>query len=103
MYKFGSKDVTKKQQEEYELLLEDQIEFIQAMTIKDETEKKEKSGPKLSEQQRKRMDLKETKESLPVFPFRDDLIDSIRANQVRISVLIDMKMFSIKNEMFVSL
>lgn len=94
MYKFGSKDATRKQQEEYELLLEDQIEFIQAMTIKDE--KKEKSSqhiePKISDQQRRRMNIRETKESLPVFPFKDDLIDSIRANQVSISILIDMKL-----------
>lgn len=85
VYKFGSKDATEKQrqQEEYELLLDDQIEFIQAMTI-DESKKKEKDEPKVSEQQKKRMDIKETKESLPVYPFRDDLIAAIRSHQVLI-------------------
>lgn len=84
MYKFGSKDANEKQkqQEEYDLLLEDQIEFIQAMTM-DETKKKEKDEPSVSEQEKKRMDIKETKESLPVYPFRDDLIAAIRAHQVR--------------------
>lgn len=82
MYKFGSKDAEKqKQQEEYDLLLEDQIEFIQAMTM-DDSKKKVKDEPKISEHEKKRMDIKETKESLPVYPFRDDLIDAIRAHQV---------------------
>lgn len=82
MYKFGSKDAEKqKQQEEYELLLEDQIEFIQAMTM-DESKKKVKDEPKISELEKKRMDIRETKESLPVFPFRQDLIDAIRSHQV---------------------
>lgn len=81
MFKFGAKDASKKQQEEYELLLDDQIEFIQAMTI-DESKKDKKSEPKVSEVERKRMDIKETKESLPVYPFRDDLIAAIREHQV---------------------
>lgn len=89
MYKFGSKDANEKQrqQEEYDLLLEDQIEFIQAMTM-DDTKKKDKDEPKVSEQEKKRMDIKETKESLPVYPFRDDLIAAIRGHQVRYSGII---------------
>ncbi|XP_055303004.1 pre-mRNA-splicing factor ATP-dependent RNA helicase DHX16 [Sitodiplosis mosellana] len=85
MYKFGAKDATDKQrqQEEYELLLEDQIEFIQAMTM-DDSKKKEKDEPKISESQKKRMDIKETKESLPVYPFKEDLIAAIREHQVLI-------------------
>lgn len=85
MYKFGAKDKIdkQKQQEEYELLMEDQIEFIQAMTI-DDTKKKVKDEPKISEHEKKRMDIKETKESLPVYPFRDDLIAAIRGHQVLI-------------------
>lgn len=83
MYKFGAKDIALKQQEEYELLLEDQIEFIQAMTM-DDSKKKDKDEPKISEQQKKRMNIKETKESLPVYPFRDDLIAAIRQHQVLI-------------------
>lgn len=83
MYKLGAKDADskQKQQEEYELLLDDQIEFIQALTM-DESKKKVKDEPKISEHEKKRMDIKETKESLPIYPFRDDLIDAIRAHQV---------------------
>lgn len=83
MYKFGAKDAAQKHQDEYELLLEDQIEFIQAITLDDD--KKDKKQEKVvTEKERKRMDLKETKESLPVFPFRDDLIAAIREHQVLI-------------------
>lgn len=83
-YRFGAKDgKEKQQQEEYELLLDDQIEFIQALTI-DEDKKKDKTEKKteISEYKKKRMDLKETKESLPVFPFRNDLIAAVREHQV---------------------
>lgn len=77
MFKFGAKDASKN--EEYELLLEDQIEFIQALTMDDN--KKEKK-PEISKAERKTMDIAETKKSLPVFPFRDDLIAAIREHQV---------------------
>lgn len=77
MFKFGAKDASK--DEEYELLLEDQIEFIQALTMDDH--KKEKK-PEISEAQRKTMDIAETKISLPVYPFRNDLIAAIREHQV---------------------
>lgn len=86
-YKFGAKDLARKQQEEYELLLEDQIEFIQAMTM-DDSRKKEKDEPKISEQHKKRMDIKETKESLPVYPFKDDLIAAIREHQVSFLLIV---------------
>lgn len=77
MFKFGAKDASKN--EDYELLLEDQIEFVQALTL--EGTKKDKK-PEVSETERKKMDIEETKRSLPVFPFKDDLIAAIRDHQV---------------------
>ncbi|XP_037041854.1 pre-mRNA-splicing factor ATP-dependent RNA helicase DHX16 [Bradysia coprophila] len=79
VFKFGAKDASKN--EEYELLLEDQIEFIQALTL--EGTKKDKKA-EISETERKKMDIEETKKSLPVFPFRDDLIAAIREHQILI-------------------
>lgn len=79
MFKFGAKDASK--DEEYELLLEDQIEFIQALTL--EGTKKDKKS-EISETERKKMDIEETKKSLPVYPFRDDLIAAIREHQVSV-------------------
>lgn len=45
---------------------------------------KEKKEPELTEHQKKRLDIEETKKSLPVFPFRDDLIQAVREHQVLI-------------------
>lgn len=85
MYKFGAKDAAQRQQEEYDLLLDDQIDFIKTLTMDDEEKDKQKDR-EVSEQEKKRMSIKETKESLPVYPFRDDLIAAIREYQVMIIV-----------------
>lgn len=88
VFKFGAKDAKDaKQQEEYELLLDDQIEFIQALTIEGTKEGKDgatkkKREPELTESERKKMSIAETKKSLPVYPFRDDLIAAIHEHQV---------------------
>lgn len=81
LFKFGAKDA--KRAEEYELLLEDEVEFVQVLTMdgsKDTKEPKEE----MSETQKKKMDIAETKKSLPVYPFRDDLIRAIEDHQVLI-------------------
>lgn len=80
LYKFGSKDG--RHEKEYELLLEDEIEFIQVLTMDDNKEKEKK--PEITETERKKMDIEETKRSLPIFPFRDDLIAAIHEHQVLI-------------------
>ena len=38
----------------------------------------------MSEAQKKKMSIKETQESLPIFPFKEDLIEAIRTHQVLI-------------------
>lgn len=85
MFKFGAKDAKRQQDDDYELILEDQIEFIQHITL-DGTKKKD-DDKKVTEQQKKRMDIKETKLSLPVYPFRNDLIAAIREHQVSLTVI----------------
>ena len=37
-----------------------------------------------SEYEKKKMSIEETKRSLPVFPFRQDLIDAVKEHQVRL-------------------
>lgn len=84
VFKFGAKDAAAAQ-EEYELLLDDQIEFIKAVTMEGSKEdKKGKKEPELTETERKKMSIAETKKLLPVFPFRDDLIAAIHEHQVLI-------------------
>jgi pre-mRNA-splicing factor ATP-dependent RNA helicase DHX16 len=80
LYKFGSKDA--KTNREYELLLEDEIEFVQVLTMGGDKDK-DKPAP-VTEETKKKMDIQETKKSLPVYPFRDDLIAAIREHQVLI-------------------
>ncbi|KPJ06495.1 hypothetical protein RR48_14234 [Papilio machaon] len=79
-FKFGAKDA--KAQDEYELLLDEQIDFIQALQLEGNKEKKE--DEEKSEYQKIRMTIEETKKSLPVFPFRDSLIEAIRNYQILI-------------------
>lgn len=83
VFKFGAKDGGTSKQDDYELLLEDQIEFIQALTI-DGTKSKDRPAKEVSESQRKKMDIAECKKSLPVFPFRNDLIAAIKEHQILI-------------------
>jgi len=40
------------------------------------------SEPKLTETEKKKLSLQETRRSLPIFPFRGDLIQAIRDHQV---------------------
>jgi pre-mRNA-splicing factor ATP-dependent RNA helicase DHX16 len=83
VYKFGSKDAKyQQQQEEYDLLLENTIDFIQSIRI-DGTKDKKKE-PQLTETQKRKMDIDETKKSLPIYPFKEDLLAAIREHQVRL-------------------
>lgn len=79
IFKFGSRDA---KANEYELLLEDEIEFVQVLRV--EGSKGMDKKPEVTEAERKKMNIEETKKSLPVFPFRDDLISAIREHQVLI-------------------
>jgi len=82
--KFGARD--RKKQDKYEYVFEDQIDFIQAtMTKKKKKSKKSKQpmeeiDPKLSEREK----MKKVRESLPIFPYRKQLLDAVAQYQVLI-------------------
>lgn len=80
-FSFGAKK--KEKLEDYDLILEDQIEFIKALQMPGSDKQKEKE-PQLTDAQKRKMDIEETKKSLPVFPFRDDIIQAVRDHQVLI-------------------
>ncbi|XP_058796016.1 pre-mRNA-splicing factor ATP-dependent RNA helicase DHX16 [Phymastichus coffea] len=80
VFKFGAKN--KKVQEEYDLLLEDEVEFVRAIRIPGEDEKKLKAVIKPAES--KLTTIEETQRSLPIYPFKKDLIQAIRDHQVLI-------------------
>ncbi|CRK93483.1 CLUMA_CG007019, isoform A [Clunio marinus] len=79
LFKFGSRDV---KPDEYDLLLEDEIEFVQVLRMDGSKDIDRK--PEVTESEKKKMNIEETKKSLPVYPFRDDLIAAIREHQVLI-------------------
>lgn len=84
VFSFGAKDRDKQKTEDYDLLLEDQIEFIKALQMPGAKDRDKDKEPQLSEAERKKLDIEETKKSLPVFPFRDDIIQAVRDHQVLI-------------------
>ncbi|XP_066983091.1 pre-mRNA-splicing factor ATP-dependent RNA helicase DHX16 [Macrobrachium rosenbergii] len=103
---FGAKDKAVKYQEhekEYNLVLEDEIEFIKSLPLEGTRKKKRKKKkkleeedssssseeedeeePKVSEFHKKQMTLDEVRKSLPVYPFREALLDAINEHQVLI-------------------
>ena len=40
--------------------------------------------PQISEAERKKMSIKETRRSLPIYPFREDLLEAIEEHQILI-------------------
>lgn len=96
---FGARDKEKRYKEKekkYNLILEDEIEFIKSITIDGTRRKKKKDsqdsdsessddeGSQLSAAEKKRKSIQEVKKSLPVYPFRKDLLDAIEAHQILI-------------------
>ncbi len=44
----------------------------------------QKSEPEMTEGEKKKLTIAETKKILPIYPFRDDLIEAVREHQVLI-------------------
>ncbi|GAB1600938.1 pre-mRNA-splicing factor ATP-dependent RNA helicase DHX16 [Argonauta hians] len=87
--KFGARDARDKYKEkvkDYDLIMDDEIEFIQALKMPGVSRNKSKDTlePAVSSLDLKKMSLSETRRSLPIFPFRDDLIQAIHDHQVLI-------------------
>nr|XP_050863129.1 pre-mRNA-splicing factor ATP-dependent RNA helicase DHX16 isoform X1 [Vespula vulgaris] len=70
-------------QQDYDLLLEDEIEFIQALRMPG-SEKGTKREPSPSPQAKILQTIQETKKSLPIYPFKNDLIQAIKEHQILI-------------------
>ncbi|XP_043285396.1 probable pre-mRNA-splicing factor ATP-dependent RNA helicase mog-4 [Venturia canescens] len=81
VFRFGAKD--RKAKQDYELLLEDEVEFVQALRMPGDS--KEKKRELVPEQKEKVLTtIEETKKSLPIYPFKNDLIQAIKNHQVLI-------------------
>ncbi|KAF1766657.1 hypothetical protein GCK72_006615 [Caenorhabditis remanei] len=80
MLHIGAKDA-KKNEPEFELLLDEQIDFIQALQMPGTNEKDEE---KETEAEKKKMSIAEVRKSLPVYAFRDAFIEAVKEHQVLI-------------------
>ncbi|XP_050423506.1 pre-mRNA-splicing factor ATP-dependent RNA helicase DHX16 isoform X2 [Adelges cooleyi] len=78
VYRFGAK---REEKEQYELLIDNQIEFVQTANLPGTHEKLE---PEITEKQRKRLNIEETQKSLPIYRFKKDLIEAINDHQILI-------------------
>lgn len=84
--RYGAKTKQKRKDEKkYELVIEDAIEFTKAFTETGESkENKDDEKPQMSEREKKRLTIEETRKSLPIYPFRDELLRAIEDHQVLI-------------------
>ncbi|XP_028392576.1 pre-mRNA-splicing factor ATP-dependent RNA helicase DHX16-like [Dendronephthya gigantea] len=83
--KFGAKDAKSKNKvKDYDLMVEEeeQIAFVLAENVPGTVINNKE--PELSEHQKKRMTIEETRKSLPIFAYRQSLLDAIRDHQVLI-------------------
>ncbi|CAG5102364.1 Similar to DHX16: Pre-mRNA-splicing factor ATP-dependent RNA helicase DHX16 (Homo sapiens) [Cotesia congregata] len=84
VYKFGAKD--KKRTEDHELLLDDEIEFIQALQMpgSDKIKREDEEEASRTVENNKLQSIQETQRSLPIYPFKRELIEAIKEHQVLI-------------------
>ncbi|XP_022085325.1 putative pre-mRNA-splicing factor ATP-dependent RNA helicase DHX16 [Acanthaster planci] len=85
--KFGAKDAKQKHKtREYDLVVDElgEIEFVSAMQMPGTRDRSEPEEPQISEAQKKRISIAETRKSLPIYRFRDDLLQAIHDHQVLI-------------------
>jgi pre-mRNA-splicing factor ATP-dependent RNA helicase DHX16 len=74
--------VQQEKEKQYEYILDDEIEFVQALKMPGS--KGSEAAKEPSEFEKKKMSIEETKRSLPVFPFKQDLIEAVREHQVSV-------------------
>lgn len=78
---FGAKD-KKSSQKEYDMILDAGIEFIKALTIQGKNTTEKYVDPV----ELKKKSIQETRRSLPIYSYRDDLIKAVQDHQILIVV-----------------
>ncbi|KAK7907501.1 hypothetical protein WMY93_016113 [Mugilogobius chulae] len=75
----------RQEQEKYQLILEEDemIDFVStAITMKGTLTDKEQEEPSLSQADLKKQSMQEVRRSLPIFPYREDLLRAITEHQI---------------------
>ena len=87
--KFGASDAKEKYKKEktYEYLLEDEITFVKSLQIPGKNEKqndyiKDEKEDQEDAASRAKKSLQDTRKSLPIYLYRQGLLDAIRDNQI---------------------
>ncbi|CAN4088389.1 unnamed protein product [Withania somnifera] len=85
--KFGSKD-RKSRSEDYQFVFEDQIEFIKAVVMDGVNVDQEPSAESIEKTMAKSAfeKLQEDRKTLPMYPYRDDLLQAVNDHQVLVIV-----------------
>ncbi|RNA26374.1 pre-mRNA-splicing factor ATP-dependent RNA helicase DHX16 [Brachionus plicatilis] len=84
---FGSKDAKEKfkKDKDYDYVLDDEITFVKSLRMPGKNEKKNKnyeSDLEEEAQTRAKKSIEETRKSLPIYAYRQDLLDAISQHQV---------------------
>ncbi|KAM8952383.1 pre-mRNA-splicing factor ATP-dependent RNA helicase DHX16 [Pelodytes ibericus] len=84
--KFGAKDARSHGQKEYDFVMEEDevIQFVTSTQMKGTLEKEDEESAALSAAEQKKMSIQEVRRSLPVFPYRSDLLQAISQHQILI-------------------
>ncbi|KAG8448692.1 hypothetical protein GDO86_015677 [Hymenochirus boettgeri] len=84
--KFGAKDAHDKGKKEYDFVMEEDevIQFVSSTQMKGTIEKEEEESKTLSESEKRKLSIQEVRRSLPVFPYRSDLLQAITEHQILI-------------------
>uniref|UniRef100_A0A3B5A858 DEAH-box helicase 16 n=1 Tax=Stegastes partitus TaxID=144197 RepID=A0A3B5A858_9TELE len=75
----------RQEQEKYQLILEEEemIDFVStAITMKGTRTEKDQEAPALSQAELKKQSMQEVRRSLPIFPYREDLLAAIHEHQI---------------------
>lgn len=82
--RFGARDAARRRpQPRYDVLLEDaqMVQFVSAAQLQGARPETE-AAPAVSEAERRRQSVQEQRRSLPIFPYRDELVAAIAQHQV---------------------
>ncbi|OCT66226.1 pre-mRNA-splicing factor ATP-dependent RNA helicase DHX16 [Xenopus laevis] len=83
--RFGAKNA-RDQGKEYEFVMEENevIQFVSSARMKGTMDKEEENSETLSESERRKLSIQEVRRSLPVFPYRSDLLQAVSNHQILI-------------------
>uniref|UniRef100_A0AAQ5Y9V2 Pre-mRNA-splicing factor ATP-dependent RNA helicase DHX16 n=1 Tax=Amphiprion ocellaris TaxID=80972 RepID=A0AAQ5Y9V2_AMPOC len=74
----------RQEQEKYQLILEEDemIDFVSTAITMKGTDKEDQDTPALSQAELKKQSMQEVRRSLPIFPYREDLLAAIHEHQI---------------------